>query len=114
MDKFARTYSQAYSKGYSSPWKTNFDEMAKKTLLKRVLKYAPMSTEIAMQVQSDSTIKHYDPTADQDSMKDLTLVHDETEYIEAEYEETPEQEQDDLDAKTDPVTGEVRDEPAAD
>ena len=37
--------------------------------------------------------------------KDLTLVHDETEYIEAEYEETPEQ--DDLDARTDPVTGEV-------
>lgn len=80
--------------------------MAKKTLLKRVLKYAPMSTEIAMQVQSDSTIKHYDPNADQDTMKDLTLAHDETEYIEAEYEETPEQ--DDLDARTDPVTGEVR------
>lgn len=108
MEQFARTYSQAYSKGYSSPWKTNFDEMAKKTLLKRVLKYAPMSTEIAMQVQSDSTIKHYDPNADQDTMKDLTLAHDETEYIEAEYEETPEQEQDDLDTRTDPVTGEVR------
>lgn len=100
VDAFARKYSQSYAKGYSTPWKTNFDEMAKKTLLKQVLKYAPMSTEVASQIQTDSTIKHYDPKAADDVMKDLSLVHDETEYIDVEYEES-------LESKTDPVTGEV-------
>lgn len=100
IDAFARKYSQSYAKGYSTPWKTNFDEMAKKTLLKQVLKYAPMSTEVASQIQTDSTIKHYDPKAADDVMKDLSLVHDETEYIDVEYEES-------LESKTDPVTGEV-------
>ena len=45
VDAFARKYSQAYKKGYSTPWTTNFDEMAKKTVLKACLKYAPIKTE---------------------------------------------------------------------
>ena len=37
--------------------------MAKKTLIKRVLKYAPVSTEIARQIQTDESVKSFDPHA---------------------------------------------------
>lgn len=47
----AQKYSQAYSYS-SSPWKTEFDEMAKKTVLKAVLKYAPIKTEFVVAATS--------------------------------------------------------------
>ena len=50
----ARKYSKAFSNG---PWQTNFEEMAKKTVLKRCLKYAPLSTEFVRQAAADETIK---------------------------------------------------------
>lgn len=54
ITEHAKKYSKAYSFG---PWKTNFDEMAKKTVLKRVLKYAPLKSEFARQVSQDDVIK---------------------------------------------------------
>lgn len=41
----------------SSPWKTDFDAMALKTVLKKALKYAPKSVELAVGVSADETIK---------------------------------------------------------
>lgn len=51
----AKTYSQAYNSSYS-PWKTNFDEMAKKTVLKKVLKYAPIRTEFLQATVTDEAV----------------------------------------------------------
>ena len=56
VEKHAARYSQSYGSSFS-PWKTNFDEMAKKTVLKKALKYAPLKSDFVRGVASDETIK---------------------------------------------------------
>lgn len=53
----AQKYSKAYGSQYS-PWKTSFEEMAKKTVLKRVLKYAPLKSDFVRGITQDGTIKN--------------------------------------------------------
>lgn len=91
-------HAQKYSKSFNNgPWKTNFEEMAKKTVLKKLLKYAPMKTEFVRAVSTDESIKNKID-------EDMSTVPDE--YYDVEYEEH----EDSKEYTVDPVTGEVIDE----
>ena len=54
-----KQHAEQYSPSYhgNSPWKTSFDSMAKKTVIKRVLNYAPIKTEFVRGIAADGTIK---------------------------------------------------------
>lgn len=56
MDVYAKTYSKAFDSSFS-PWKSNYEEMAKKTVIKMALKYAPIKTEFQRALSTDETIK---------------------------------------------------------
>jgi recombination protein RecT len=91
-----RTHAHRYSKAYEDgPWQTNFDEMAKKTVLKKVLKYAPLKSDFARGI-----------VADEGTLR--ANVQDD--YVEVAY--TINEDEQDVPETVDPATGEVLEEQA--
>ena len=80
IDEYKKKFSQSANSKFS-PWTTNFDAMAKKTVLKQLLKYAPIKTDFVRAVTSDETIKsnlseHMAEVADETTI-DMEDIQDE-------------------------------------
>lgn len=58
MDRFYKEKVEPNKKGKSSPWDSDYVAMAKKTVLKQNLKYAPLNSDIRKLVGLDETIKN--------------------------------------------------------
>lgn len=70
IDTYAREYSKAIDSSFS-PWKNNYVGMAKKTVIKQALKYAPIKADFRRALASDETIKTH-------LSEDMTELNDET------------------------------------
>ena len=76
-------HRQKYSKAKNSPWDTAWDEMAKKTVIKRVLKYAPLKTEFARAVAADeTTTTAVIENGDIDLVQEYTVIESTGEVVE--------------------------------
>lgn len=78
IDRHAKEYSRAYDSSFS-PWKSNYIDMAKKTVIKRVLKYAPIRADFQKALSTDGTIKN-------EIGVDMSEIHGE-DIFDVEYEE---------------------------
>lgn len=57
VEAHAKKFSQAFRSGYTSPWKSDFDAMARKTVLKALFsKYAPKSIAIQQAIKFDQAV----------------------------------------------------------
>lgn len=86
VEAHAKKFSQAYRSGYNSPWKSDFDAMARKTVLKALFsKYAPKSISMELQqaIRFDQAVAKIN-TDGEVTADDLNIDSFDTEYVDNE------------------------------
>ncbi|MFR4872948.1 MAG: recombinase RecT [Dialister invisus] len=91
----AKKTSQSYDSSYS-PWAKYFDEMSKKTVIKKCLKYAPIKTDFVRALSSDETIKSTITEHMADEPDETVTINVESSPVE------------DIPDNVDPETGEIK------
>lgn len=91
----AKKTSQSYDSSYS-PWAKYFDEMSKKTVIKKCLKYAPIKTDFVRALSSDETIKSTITEHMADKPDETVTINVESSPVE------------DIPDNVDPETGEIK------
>lgn len=84
IEKHRDKYSQAKS---FSPWVTNFEAMAKKTVIKQALKYAPLKSEFVKAMNNEEVTLNFkeELAKDQEAkMDDFVIPDDESRYADDE------------------------------
>lgn len=71
IDAYAKKYSNSFDSQYS-PWKTSYDEMAQKTVLRRLIsKYGPMNTQLMQALEGEDTVQSVEREIEENANKDV-------------------------------------------
>lgn len=102
IEAHKKKYSKAAGKGFS-PWQTSWEEMAKKTVIKRVLKYAPLKTEFVRAMQDDNSTLKFEADGD-----DYNIIQEQPQYNEENIVNVSEDDVEIKQESIDPETGEIK------
>lgn len=75
-------HRKKYSKAKSSPWDSSWEGMAKKTVIKQALKYAPLKSEFIRQTTNEDVTLNFNETFD--DPVDAVMSDESTRYVDAE------------------------------
>ena len=95
--KFSKTYSKKTGK-FNGPWADNFDAMAKKTVLLKLMKYMPMATDSPLARVTTIDNAHFTGKLNDDNTPEIEFAPIDVEAIEVNNKAV----------KTDPNTGEIQ------